>query len=102
MRGCAVWAQLSESDFENAKEAMEKLVMNRSVANAAKRSVQGDDEQRLTGPDLARPPLQAVQLHLHARRGQGGEMEPADRRFGAGSCAEGAYRAVQLVAGGAS
>lgn len=29
MRDCDVWRDISEKEFENAKEGMEKLVMNR-------------------------------------------------------------------------
>lgn len=54
MRECEVWATLSEKDFENATEAMEKLVMNRlysytftpAVAREARWAVQTDDLER--------------------------------------------------------
>jgi hypothetical protein len=54
MRQCSVWANASETDFENAKEAMEKLVMNRlygftftpAVAKEGKWTPQTDDLER--------------------------------------------------------
>lgn len=54
MKQCSVWASLSENDFDNAKEAMEKLVMNRlysltftpAVAKEGKWTPQTDDLER--------------------------------------------------------
>lgn len=54
MRQCSIWANASETDFENAKEAMEKLVMNRlygftftpAVAKEGKWTPQTDDLER--------------------------------------------------------
>lgn len=54
MKGCAVWAKLGETDFENAKEAMEKLVMNRlytftytpAVAKEGRWTPQTDDLEK--------------------------------------------------------
>ncbi|TKY88014.1 hypothetical protein EX895_003110 [Sporisorium graminicola] len=54
MRECDVWRELSDSDFENAKEAMEKLVMNRlypytftpAVQKEGRWAVQTDDLER--------------------------------------------------------
>lgn len=54
MRECDVWKNLSDSDFENAKEAMEKLVMNRlypytftpAVLKEGRWAVQTDDLER--------------------------------------------------------
>ncbi|SNX87449.1 related to VPS9 (involved in vacuole trafficking) [Melanopsichium pennsylvanicum] len=54
MRECDVWKNLSDSDFENAKEAMEKLVMNRlypytftpAVRKEGRWAVQTDDLER--------------------------------------------------------
>lgn len=54
MRECDVWKNLSDSDFENAKEAMEKLVMNRlypytftpAVQKEGRFAVQTDDLER--------------------------------------------------------
>ncbi|CDW99299.1 hypothetical protein [Sporisorium scitamineum] len=54
MRECDVWKELGDSDFENAKEAMEKLVMNRlypytftpAVQKEGRWAVQTDDLER--------------------------------------------------------
>lgn len=54
MRECEVWANVSDTEFENATEAMEKLVMNRlyaytfspAVRREGKWSVQTDDLER--------------------------------------------------------
>lgn len=54
MRECDVWRNLGETDFENAKEAMEKLVMNRlypytftpAVQKEGRWAVQTDDLER--------------------------------------------------------
>ncbi|SPO29179.1 related to VPS9 (involved in vacuole trafficking) [Ustilago trichophora] len=54
MRECDVWKNLSDTDFENAKEAMEKLVMNRlypytftpAVQKEGRWAVQTDDLER--------------------------------------------------------
>lgn len=54
MRQTAIWASLSETDFENATEAMEKLVMNRlyaftftpAVAKEGRWSPQTDDLEK--------------------------------------------------------
>lgn len=54
MRECDVWRSLGETDFENAKEAMEKLVMNRlypytftpAVQKEGRWAVQTDDLER--------------------------------------------------------
>jgi hypothetical protein len=54
MRECEVWATLTPGDFENAMEAMEKLIMNRlynytfspAIKREGKWSVQTDDLER--------------------------------------------------------
>ncbi|SPO41336.1 related to VPS9 (involved in vacuole trafficking) [Pseudozyma flocculosa] len=54
MKECEVWASLNDVEFENAKEAMEKLVMNRlypytftpAVQKEGRWSVQTDDLER--------------------------------------------------------
>lgn len=54
MRQCSVWASLPEAEFENAREAMEKLVMNRlynltftpAVAKEGRWTPQTDDLER--------------------------------------------------------
>ena len=54
MRECDVWKNLGDTDFENAKEAMEKLVMNRlypytftpAVQKEGRWAVQTDDLER--------------------------------------------------------
>ena len=54
MRECDIWKNLGETDFENAKEAMEKLVMNRlypytftpAVQKEGRWAVQTDDLER--------------------------------------------------------
>ncbi|CAO1631577.1 unnamed protein product [Sympodiomycopsis kandeliae] len=54
MRQCTVWSKLSEAEFENAREAMEKLVMNRlynftftpAVAKEGRWTPQTDDLER--------------------------------------------------------
>ncbi|PWZ03524.1 hypothetical protein BCV70DRAFT_197734 [Testicularia cyperi] len=64
MRECEVWQNLSESDFENAKEAIEKLVMNRLYPYTFTPAVQKEGRWAVQTDDLERDRVLKQRMNL--------------------------------------